>query len=300
MIGPSYWRVLLLIGGVSLLPAPASAQLALPGAAPTAAEGAPGKTAPAKKAKSRPTKEAKSNAASAKSAAGVASIDGRPLMLSGKLGLLQVSGKGEMLTVEKLSLAGEGVSDASQRCVVNIIGAKPVEASLEGKPDGLARYLVDVPACPFAFDVVDGAVLVPAQITACVFKAADCQTSPSGLWGPDGAALESEAAAIGKRRTEAENAMSRALQALAPLAKDNPEVAALLKEQSTFTGERDDVCHDYANETAHGFCAASVTAARAALLDARFAALKPQAKGAGADKSAKHKKAKDAADAAAR
>jgi hypothetical protein len=223
-------------------------------------------------------------------------------MLNGGTGLLQISGDGDTLQVDKLSLAGEGVSDPSQRCVVNIVGEKPIVATSAGRPDGLARYEVDVPACPFAFDVVAGAVLVPTQITACVFKAADCQTSPSGLWGPDGATLETDAAAIGKRRTEAENTMARALQALEERAKDNSDVANLVRDQTGFTGERADLCRDYVKESAHGFCAASVTEARAAMLEARVAALSESAaksaKSAKSDKHAKHKKAETPGDGA--
>jgi hypothetical protein len=96
---------------------------------------------------------------------------------------------------------------------------------------------------PFTFDVVDGAVLVPSQITACVFKAADCQTSPAGLWGPDGAQLEKDAAAIGKQRNEAEKAMARVVHAIDERAKENPD-AATLHDQSAFAGQRDDACRD--------------------------------------------------------
>ncbi len=218
-------------------------------------------------------------------------------MLNGDKGLLQISGRGDALQVDKLSLAGEGVSDASQRCLVQIVGEKPIAATGAGRPDGLDRYEVEVPACPFAFDVVNGAVLVPAQITACVFKAADCQTSPSGLWGPDAASLQADAAAIGKRRNEAENAMARALHKLEDLAKTNPEAASLVRDQGGFAGERDDTCRDYVKESEHGFCAASVTVARAALLEARLAALAPSGKpdqSAKSEKPAKHKKAKPA------
>ncbi len=247
-------------------------------------------------------RHAKAGKSALMSAQGVELVDGRPLLLNGGAGLLQLSGQGDSLQVDKLSLAGEGVSDASQRCVVNIVGEKPIAATSEGRPDGLERYEVDVPACPFAFDVADGAVLVPSQITACVFKAADCQTSPSGLWGPDGNALEADAAAIGKRRTQAENAMARALHALEERAKDNADAANLVREQGGFIGERDDICRDYVKEAAHGFCAATVTAARAALLEARLAALPTPDKAdksAKSEKPAKHKKPKPAADAAA-
>ena len=303
MIRPSFWRILLLFGGLALAAAPVRAQLALPGAATAPSAGTPTAAPKPKKVRSaaKGEKATKPDKSASKTALGAESIDGRPLMLNGGTGLLQLSGRGDTLQVDKLSLAGEGVSDASQRCVVSIVGEKPIAATSAGRPDGLDRYEVEVPACPFAFDVVDGAVLVPAQITACVFKAADCQTSPSGLWGPDGGSLEADAAAIGKRRTEAENAMARALHGLEERAKDNAEAANLVREQGGFSGERDDICRDYVKEAAHGFCAATVTEARAALLEARIAALLPADKGdksAKFDKPVKRKKPKAAADAA--
>src|SRR5208282_1401901 len=201
--------------------------------------------------------------------------------------------------VDKLRLPGESVSDPSQRCIVDIVGEKPIEATSEEDPDGLERYEVDVPACPFTFDVLNGAVLVPSQITACVFKAADCQTSPGGLWGPDGAELEKDAVAIGKRRNEAEKAVDRALHTLEEHAKDNADAASLLRNQSAFPGERNDACRDYVKESAYGYCAASLTEARAALLDARLEALNlsPATKTEKSAPSGKKKKAKAAAAA---
>ena len=222
-----------------------------------------------------------------------ASLAGRSLMLNGKQGLLQISGSAQTLQLDKLQLPGESVSDPSQRCIVDIVGEKPIEARSEGRPDGLDRYDVDVPACPFTFDVLDGAVLVPSQITACVFKAADCQTSPGGLWGPDGAELEKDVAAIGERRKDAENAMAKAQRAIEERAKDNPDAAALLRDQNAFPGQREDACRDYVKETDYGFCAATLTEARAALLEARLAILSPSAaKGAGSARAEKENKKK--------
>ena len=273
MIRPTFWRVFLLFGGLALAAAPACAQLALPGAAPPRPGRNAGRGRPSRKSRAAPrraTRHAKSDLTSAE---GVESIDGRPLMLNGGAGLLQLSGQGETLQVDKLSLAGEGVSDASQRCVVNIVGEKPIAATSDGRPDGLERYEVDVPACPFAFDVLDGAVLVPSQITACVFKAADCQTSPSGLWGPDGGSLDGgrrgdrQTAHPGRERDGPRAARARRAR------QGQRRRRQLVQEQGGFAGERDDICRDYVKEAAHGFCAASVTAARAALLEARLAAL---------------------------
>jgi len=302
MICPTHWRLSLLVCGLVLAATPSPAQVVLPGAAPAAPPGAPAAAPRPKKAGGGTAKTAKTAKTAPPAAPGVETIDGRPLMLNGGTGLLQVSGSGKTLQVDKLRLPGESVSDPSQRCIVDIVGEKPIEATSEGRPDGLERYEVDVPACPFTFDVLDGAVLVPSQITACVFKAADCQTSPGGLWGPDGAELEKDAAAIGKRRTAAENAMAKALHAIEERAQDNPDAANLLRDQSAFPGARDDACRDYVKESAHGFCAASLTEARAALLETRLATLSsPAAKESNSAKAVKKKTArkKPKADAAA-
>ncbi len=171
------------------------AQLVLPGAAPAAPQGAA--TAPAKPKHAGASPQgagASAKSAKAPAAPSVAGLVGRPLLLNGKSGLLQISGDDKMVTIDKLQLAGEGVSDPSQRCVVDIVGEKPIEATNVGRPDGLERFEADIPACPISFDILDGAALVPSQITACVFKAADCQTSPGGLWGPDGSSLVGDAA----------------------------------------------------------------------------------------------------------
>ena len=250
------------------------AQLMLPGAAPAAREGA--KVAPARhRASGASAKEAGTGAKAVKAglAPGIASVAGRPLMLNGQSGLLQISGDDKTATVDKLELAGESVSDPSQRCVVDIVGEKPILATSAGRPDGLERFEADVPACPVAFDVLDGAVLVPSQITACVFKAADCRTAPGGLWGPDGDSLVGDAARIVKERAEAEKAMARVVRAIEDRAKDNPDAASLARDQTAFAGERDELCRNYAKESLHGYCALRATQARTALLGTRLDAL---------------------------
>jgi hypothetical protein len=264
------------------------AQLMLPGAAPAEPQGA--RVAPAKH-RSSGAAEAGAGAKGVKAspAAGIASLGGRPLMLNGKSGLMQISGDDKTATIDKLQLAGEGVSDSSQRCVVDIVGETPIEATNVGRPDGLERFEVKVPACPIAFDVLDGAVLVPTQITACVFKAADCQTTPGGLWGPDGASLVGDAAKIVKERAEAEKAMGKILHIIEERAEDSTQAADVVRDQNGFAGQRDELCRDYAKESVHGYCALRVTEARAALLQTRLDEL-----GATTSKaaSAKGKKAK--------
>jgi hypothetical protein len=250
------------------------AQLMLPGAAPSEPSGA--KIAPVKHRRAgNSATEAGAGAKGVKAgpAAGIASLAGRSLMLNGKSGLLQISGDDTTATIDKLQLAGESVSDPSQRCVVDIVGEKSIEATNVGRPDGLERFEAKVPACPVAFDVLDGAVLVPPQITTCVFKAADCQTIPGGLWGPDGASLVGDAAQILKERAAAEKAMAKVLHALEDRARDSPEAADLARDQNGFAGRRDELCRDYTKESVHGYCALRVTEARIALLQTRLDAL---------------------------
>ena len=283
----------LLFGGLIaavLAASGARAQLMLPGAAPAAPQGAT--VSPAKPRSGSGAKGAAAGAKSVKAGAapGVAGLAGRPLMLNGKSGLLQVSGDDKTATIDKLELAGESVSDPSQRCVVDIVGEKPIQATSVGRPDGLMRFEADVPACPFSFDVVDGAALAPSQITACVFKAADCQTSPGGLWGPDGASLVGDAAKFAKERLQADEAMAKALHAIEDRAKDSPEAADLVRDQNGFAGQRDDVCRDYDKESVHGFCALRLTQARAALLETRLSEFDAAAAGkAASEKPAKTK-----------
>jgi hypothetical protein len=259
--------------GVVLAMSETHAQLVLPGAAPAASKGAASATAKAKNAGATTAKAAKAAGAS-----GVASVDGRPLLLNGKTGLFQISGDDKTVTIDKLQLAGEGVSDPSQSCLVDIVGEKPIQATTVGRPDGLERFEADIPACPIAFDVLDGAVLVPPQITACVFKAADCQTSPGGLWGPDGSSLVGDAATFVKERAQAEKAMGKALQGIQTLAPESPVAANLVQDQTAFAGQRDETCRDYVKESVHGFCALQLTEARTALLEARIDEIRGAAK----------------------
>jgi hypothetical protein len=289
---------LLILGLVAaaLAASHADAQLMLPGAAPAASQGAT--VSPAKPRSGGGA--AKGAGASAKGAkpgptAGVASLAGRPLMLNGKSGLLQISGDDTTATIDKLQLTGEGVTDSSQRCMVDIVGEKPILATNVGRPDGLERFETHVPACPFSFDVLDGAALAPSQITACVFKAADCQTSPGGLWGPDGASLVSDAAKFTKERAEAEKAMAKLVRAITDRANDSAEAADLVRDQNGFAGQRDEICRDYAKESAHGYCALRVTEARTALLETRLNELVAAAAAkAASDKPAKTKPKKGA------
>ena len=183
--------------------------------------------------------------------------------------------KGGDLRVDKFTMIGEVISHPDQPCSIDIVADKPITAQSVGAPEGLPRYAADIPACPLTFDLVEGGALVPAQTTACVFKAADCQASPSGLWGPEPAALADQGKTLGRERALAERSI---LESLKTLEKADKRIApALEREQSDFAGQRDDLCRAYAGEAQHGFCDTALTETRAALLRKRAAATRKKA-----------------------
>jgi len=248
----------------------AQAQLALPGA--PGATPAPQQNASAPDAAGEASKPRKAD----KPATPVPSarrLADRPLALNGNQGQLVFSDRDKTLRIEKLSLAGEVISEPARKCVIDIVGEAPIETKSLGRPDGLARYEAEIPACTFTFDVLDGAVLAPAQETACVFKAADCQATPAGLWGPDPSTLHSDAKAISRQRSRAEAGAERALKAIHTRLKDPAKNDAITHEDADLASRRDEICRGYLDEAVYSFCAARMAEARAALLKARLAAL---------------------------
>jgi hypothetical protein len=268
-------RLLALAAALGLAPAVAHAQLALPGAepAPDAAKPAADKSS---RAKRRPR-------AAVRLSVDPATIIGKTLKLNGRAGALVFArGDDEALKIVKYVLPGEVVSKPAQKCEINIVSQAPIEAVPKGAPDGLPRYGADIPACPLVFDIVDGAVLVPAQNSACVFADADCQASPSGLWGP--AASELDARAVATFRAAADRSIQDSQRRLE---ERNPDAAAsLAREQSDFAASRDDVCQGYDGETRLGFCASRLAQTRAALLAARSGEAAPKIRA----KPKRHKK----------
>lgn len=240
---------------------PAAAQLALPGAV------TPGPAGAVEKA---PSAAKTPKPAAVYAPPTVVAVVGRPLLLNGANGALQFSGSADALRIDRLTLFGEVISDPTQQCRIEVGGGGAIAAKAVGRPDGLLRFAVDIPACPFEFDVLDEAVLVPTQLQACVFKEADCQASPSGLWGPAGAALEPQAKQIERARAHAEAAAAANYRALNARLNDPAKANDLARDQSHFSSDRQDICRDYARESVHGFCATRLTEARAALLRARL------------------------------
>ena len=123
------------------------------------------------------------------------------------------------------------------------------------------RYFANIPACPLNFTVLDGAAYVPPQETACVFKAADCQASPSGLWGPDAQTLESKVRQIAHDRVRAEKAIEATVRKMEKADKSATE--RLEAQRADFAATLENTCRDYTGEAQHDFCHARLTEWRA-------------------------------------
>ena len=244
----------------------AGAQLVLPDAAPAPAASPAAPPAPAAEAQ-------KAERAAPGFISEVAAVVGRPLKLDGARGQLLFSGRGKVLRIDKFNLPGEVISDPSRKCLIGVVADAPIETKSLGRPDGLARYEAGIPACPFVFDLLDGAVLVAQQNAACVFQAADCRASPSGLWGPGATELGNDAKAIERDRARADAAAERSVRALEAKLKGKPEATDVARERNEASQRREEVCRDYDQETVYGYCASRLAQARAALFKARLDAL---------------------------
>ncbi len=244
----------------------ASAQMMLPGAVQAAPEGTQNEETPAAPDAAKPKP-------AAARPPGEEQIVDRDLSLNGAQGLIwlqRASGGG--LEITALSLAGEQISHPGVECRLDVVAGAPIAAKAAGKPNGLLRYEVGIAACPFALDVLDGAVLVMRPGKTCDFAAADCRVDPTGLWGPPAAAIDDKAAKQFEReRGAAETTMRANFRALlASAGKNKAAVKAIASEQAGFSSDREVACRNYAGEDAHGFCALRLTQARAFALEAQL------------------------------
>lgn len=249
----------------------ASAQLMLPGALQAAPEGqatAPNPAGPGGAGQARP------KPAAAKPP-GEETITDRDLLRDGSQGLIafqRAAGKG--LEIKALSMAGEQITHRGEACRIEVVAGDPIEAKPLGRPKGLLRYGVDIEACPFSFDVYEGAVLITHEGKACDFVAADCRVDPSGFWGPAGSSIDDkQIKQFESARGRAEASMRAQFHALvASLGKDKDAVKKIASEQAGFSSEREVACRNYASEDVHGFCALRLTQGRGFALQAALEA----------------------------
>jgi len=253
--------------------APASGQLMLPGAV----------HAPPPEVTSK-TPRASDDAASADAGPGKpkpvrlqapseTTLVGRDLARDGSLGVMAFrNGAAKGLEIASLSLAGEEISSPGVPCRVDVVAGTPIEARFTGRSAaGLSRYAAEIAACPFSFEVLDGAVLVARDPKACAFAAADCRVDPTGLWGPRADTIDERQIKQWERaRVLAETSMRASFRALlASAGKDREAIKRIAREQAGFSSERSVACSSYAGEDLHGFCALRLTEVRAIALQAR-------------------------------
>ncbi len=262
-----------LLAGLAAVPA--TAQIQLPGAAQSTGSEIP------------PANKPKASGPSIERTPSEDSLVGHPLYRNGAQGEIELqkaeaarpaekksSDKRErVLLVSRLTLPGELISKPGSACKVELTDTGPLAATSSGRPDGLWRYEVASETCPFAFDVLDGAVLVAPLAKGCTFAAVNCRVEPGGLWGPPASALgEEKSKEIEHSRSRAEAALRANFRALLARTKDPAQVRLVAREQAGFSSDREQTCRDYSGEERHGFCASRITQARAASLGTRLAA----------------------------
>lgn len=222
--------------------------------------------------------ETKAKEAPAKRKTDIDTLVGKTLRHFGSTGALEVAKgpKGKGLTVVKLVLSGEVISDPTQNCEITIVSESPIETTLYKDPSRAAQFTADVPACPIVLMPLNDAVLVPPQ-APCIFKAADCQANPGGLWGPSADELADRTSQIAKDREIVDKSIAASLKTLGKQDKDAAEKNE--KAQAGFEHGRDEMCDKYADEATQGFCSSRVDEARSITLRKRVEAMKRAGEG---------------------
>ena len=238
----------------------AGAQLLLPGAVPAQKKPARPNTGTgtgrAKPIKSAPIKTL-----------GEESIVGQDLSLNGGHGRIVFARSGDALSATSLTMDGAQISRPDESCRVDVVAGQPIPAKPLGRPAGALRYQLDLEACPFSFDILNGAILVAALPGVCEFIAADCKVDPAGLWGPRASSLgPAKIKEIEHARSRAETLMHENFRDLLSRTHGKAAIKATAGDQAGFTSLRTQICQDYAREDQHGFCALTVTEARAMAL----------------------------------
>ena len=196
-------------------------------------------------------------------------VMGQDLMLNGLTGSLKLERAGTGTTA-RIVLPGNKISQPVEACKVPLNGGVPVAVTSEGRPEGVGRFEVTGGECPLRFDVLDGAVLVQSLSgPVCTFAAADCATTPTGLWGPAAMTLSPRASEFEAARGGADRAVRENYKLISQRLR-GPELRPVVTEQAAFSSDREQTCRTYAREGAHGFCNLRFTEARALALATRL------------------------------
>lgn len=262
MIAPRLLAILLAAPLIATASGGARAQLVLPGAVQAGPAAPSAKPRPAETAPRKPVAVAVKTPAEE-------TILGQELLLNGRGGRIVFSRAGADLVVARLTLEGAQISRPDDACRVEVASGGPLPVTLIGKPKGAQRYQINFEACPFSFDVLEGAILAAPMSAMCEIKAADCRVDPAGLWGPRASAFSAERAKeIERGRIKAEATMRENFKVLLADSHGKAEIKAAASGQAGFSSERSTICRDYAGEDKHGFCSLKLTEARALALRA--------------------------------
>ena len=247
---------------------------------PPAAGGKPSAPAPEQPPSKPPSQPQSKPKASGPEPAREKTILGQELLRDGAAGAISfqsASGREHEIEISRLALSGNLISNPSDSCLVEVVADTPIQAKFVGRPHGSFRYNVDIEACPFSFDVLNDAILVAREPNSCDFTEADCRVDATGLWGPRGDRFTpAQTKSFERERGHAETLMRTQFRTLmANAGKDKALVKQIAGEQAGFSSMRDEICRDYAAESAHGFCALRITQARALALQAASPAHPP-------------------------
>lgn len=199
-------------------------------------------------------------------------VIGQELQLNGLSGSLKLERSGTAVTA-RIKLPGTKISQPAESCTVPLAGGNPVTLTAEGKPEGVPRFEAAGAECPLRFDVTDGGMLVSSLGSGpvCTFSAADCATTPVGLWGPGAATLIPRAGEFDTARGVADKAVRDNYKLMTQRAR-REDVRPIVSEQAAFSSDREQLCRTYAREGTHGFCHLRVTENRALALATRLGA----------------------------
>ncbi|MGV7031625.1 hypothetical protein [Methylobacterium symbioticum] len=246
-----------------------------PRGVPTAPPPQPGEPLPGDPNAAPPSAEAPRPAAPPKpvvlKAPGEDTVLGQELQLNGLSGKLKLERAGTATTA-RISLPGTKVSQPTESCTVPLANGNPVTLSSEGRPEGVPRFEAAGAECPLRFEVTEGGVFVSTLGNSgplCTFTAADCATTPNGLWGPAAAGLIPRSAEFDTARGVADKAVRDNYKLMTQRAR-REDVRPIVTEQAAFSADREQVCRTYAREGAHGFCHLRFSENRALALATRL------------------------------
>lgn len=232
----------------------------------------PGAPAPGEGAETRPSVPAQPRQPVVLRVPAEDNVAGQDLLLNGLNGSLKIERSGSAYTAQ-MTLPGTKISQPTENCTVKLDGGKPMPLSAEGRAQGVSRFSTASAECPLRFEILDGSVLATplGSGSACTFTAADCETTPSGLWGPNAAALLPQAGEFDTARGVADKAVRDNYKIMTQRARGG-DVRPIVQEQAAFSSDREQACRTYAREGAHGYCHLRFTEARAIALATRLGA----------------------------